>query len=819
MASGERARAPPPVRGGRIGSRAPPATIRQNRGVRGPSSESRAPGIAWSPHPRIQRLAAAHAHAVPAVGVERAIHYTEFHKSQATCHATAQQLAAHSLADHLERRTIRIFDDELIVGTHTEHRIGAICHIEKAGVAMLEDLFRFETRPVNPLAIDSRVRWTLLRSVIPYWLNRNLLRRSFPLLQGVRVAQQLLRGTSFTINEVGGIGHFLPDYESIIALGTEGLRARVLERQARGDLDESQQDFLAASLVALDAIERFADRHRAEAERQGRTDLVALLRNSPRRPAGSLHEALQTIWFFQLVVQVESIDQGISLGRMDQYLHPLYLEEKARGDLDPAGLRDLLAAFCLKLSEVIPLFSERATRFFAGLPTGQALTIGGVDAAGDDASNELTFAFLDVMDGFKTRQPNWHARISRCSAPDYVGRVVAVIANGGGSPALYNDDVILPAMVKRGVDPAKVWNYATVGCVEPALSKESFTSSDAALFNLAINLEWTLTDREPPESAERAGRPGLRGIGSMDELFERFERQTASQLARLEECLDPIERANAEFFPTPCSSLTILGCIDRATDLSAGGAPYNASGIQAVGIADVANSLAAIEQLVFVDGKYTLEEIAGACADDFAGHDFLRARALQVAKFGNDDERVDRWAERVTAMFDRLVSAHTNTRGGAWMPGFYSMTCHQGFGQKTGALPSGRRAGKPLADGLAPVDGSDVLGPTASLNSVARLDHRRFGNGINLNIKFDADTVAGEEGRTVLEALLRGYFDQGGMQVQLNVLDPSVLEQAMADPDRHRNLLVRISGYSAYFVDLTPEMQREIIDRSRQRAR
>jgi len=256
MASGERARAPARVRGGRIGSRAPPATIRQNRGVRAPSSESRAPGIAWSPHPRIQRLAAAHAHAVPAVGVERAIHYTEFHKSQARCHATAQQLAAHSLADHLERRTVRIFDDELIVGTHTEHRIGAICHIEKAGVAMLEDLFRFETRPVNPLAIDSRVRWTLLRSVIPYWLNRNLLRRSFPLLRGLRVAQQLLRGTSFTINEVGGIGHFLPDYESIIALGTEGLRARVLERQARGDLVESQQDFLAASLVALDAIAR-----------------------------------------------------------------------------------------------------------------------------------------------------------------------------------------------------------------------------------------------------------------------------------------------------------------------------------------------------------------------------------------------------------------------------------------------------------------------------------------------------------------------------------------------------------------------------------
>jgi formate C-acetyltransferase len=262
-----------------------------------------------------------------------------------------------------------------------------------------------------------------------------------------------------------------------------------------------------------------------------------------------------------------------------------------------------------------------------------------------------------------------------------------------------------------------------------------------------------------------------------------------------------------------------MGCVDRATDLTAGGAPYNASGIQAVGVADVVNSLAVIDQLVFIDRTYTLEELANACANDFVGQDFLRAQAKKVAKFGNDDERVDRWANRVTTMFDRLVSGYTNTRGGRWMPGFYSMTCHQGFGENTGALPSGRGAGRPLADGLAPVDGTDMLGPTASLNSVAKLEHQRFGNGINLNIKFDADTVAGEEGRAVLEALLRGYFSQGGMQVQLNVLDPKVLEEAMANPDSHRNLLVRISGYSAYFVDLTPQMQREIIARSRQRAR
>jgi formate C-acetyltransferase len=225
-----------------------------------------------------------------------------------------------------------------------------------------------------------------------------------------------------------------------------------------------------------------------------------------------------------------------------------------------------------------------------------------------------------------------------------------------------------------------------------------------------------------------------------------------------------------------------------------------------------------IEVLVFQEKRYTLEDFANACATDFADKELLRARALKITAFGNDDPLVDDLANQVVELFDRCISQHTNTRGGRWMPGFYSMTCHQGFGKQMAAMPSGRLAGRPLADGLAPVDGSDRLGPTASLNSVAKFDHRRFGNGINLNVKFDTATVAGREGRETLEALIRGYFAQGGMQIQINVLDPDVLRAAMEDPENHRNLLVRVSGYCAHFVDLTPGMQQELIDRTAQRA-
>ena len=514
---------------------------------------------AWRPSPRVHKLYTDHSRCKAAIGAERALHYTEYYKKLASPDATALRRSAESLAYHLDQRSIRIHDDELIVGTHTEHRIGAICHIEKAGAAMLEDVLSFETRDVNPLAIAPGVKWTLLRKVVPFWLSRNLAMRAFSLREKVRYAGDQLNAVHFVINEAAGIAHFLPDYEELIRLGTRGLRAKIEARQARETLPPEGRDYLDASLLVLDAIERFADRHRVEAERLGRDDIAGVLERVPRDPPRDLREALQLIWLFQLVIQIESVDQGISLGRMDQYLFPLYCELKSRGAVGDDEVRELFAAFCIKLSEVVPLFSRRATEYYAGLPSGQALTIGGVDAQGRDAANELSFLLLDVMEGFKTRQPNWHARISQASSPAFVRRVVEVVAGGGGSPALYNDDVIMPAMVLRDNAAEKVWNYATVGCVEPALSCESFTSSDAAIFNLALAMEWLLAGRRRLEKGDSRGRPWLREIRDLDDLLVALEEQTAERIEQLKHSLDAIERASAEYYPTPFSSLLIGG--------------------------------------------------------------------------------------------------------------------------------------------------------------------------------------------------------------------------------------------------------------------
>ena len=764
----------------------------------------------WTPSDHVMQLARDHNDATPSLGAERAIHYTEFYKKSTDTPATIKK--AKALRDHLTRRTIRIHAGEIIVGSHTEHRIGAICHVELAGIAMLEDIFKFEKRETNPLRVDPAVRRKLVLKVMPYWLMRSLPIRAQPILKRLSFMKELMDSTRFTINEAGGIAHFLPDYASLIETGTEGLRARLEERLEDQTLNQGQKDHLEAGLITLEALEIFSGRYCQEAERLGLSDIAKTLSRVPRKPATNLREALQMIWFFQMIIQIESIDQGISLGRVDQYLNALYLQEVAEGTFDPDGFRDMFSAFCLKLSEVIPLFSERTTEMFAGLPTGQAATLGGIDEAGEDASNELTFLLLDVIDCFKTRQPNWHARWSHKSCDAYTRRLFEVIGRGGGSPALYNDDVIMPALGGRFDAPDKLWNYATVGCVEPALSGISFTSSDAAIFNFARMLENILKRFRSKSAKERLEADA---IGSMDDLMAALETELIARIGDLKAGLDVIEKANRDFHPVPFSSLTVQGCIDKAADLTAGGALYNASGIQGVGVADLANSLAAIEAIVFERKEVTLKDLAAACANDFKGQEDLKARLSGTEKFGNNSALVDGYAKEMVALFDRVISENVNKRGGRWMPGFYSMTCHQSMGRRMSALPSGRAGGQPLADGLAPTDGSDCLGPTASLNSVAGMDSSHFPNGINLNIKFDARTMRGEKGAVLLEGLIKGYFDQGGMQVQVNVLDPQVLMEARKSPEKYRNLLVRISGYSAYFVDLTPGMQGEIIEQTR----
>lgn len=775
---------------------------------------------------RIERLKAAVQQSPPGVCTERAVLWTRYHRDPANRRKPAAIQMAEALQEVLARKSIAIYPHELIVGNFTSKRVGGSLYPELHGLPVLEDLFKFPTRQTNPLQITRREQWALLK-IVPFWARRWLGYRTYPTLgRRLRFIRHQLRGQYYLINESGGIAHLAPDYEKLVLEGTDAIIAQAHEGQAEAAPGSDRFHFYAAVQTIAEGLARFGARYarRAEAMATREADplrraelehIATVCRRVPRQPAATFHEALQAVFLAQIALNLESLDNAICPGRMDQYLYPYYERDLAAGSLTPARARELVAAFCIKMAEIVPVFSERLTRIHGGLFNGQVVTVGGVDKEGRDAVNGLSLMFLDAMDTLRMRQPNFHARLHRKSPSAYRDRINTALAAGGNSPALYNDDIIVKTMCRQGYRLEDARNYTGVGCVEPVSQGKSFASTDAALVNVPILLELALNEGRRFGARARTGTktaPAAQML-TMTDVRKAFEKQLEFQLMRLVNDLHAVERANRRFHPTPLTSMLLDGCLASGVCSTAGGARYNFSGIQCVGPADTGDALYAIEQAVFRDQKLSLVALIRQLQQNLSDpeiHTYLR----RLPKFGNDDPTVDRWTRYVVERFGHILSRFQNTRGGAYTTGLYSVTAHQYFGELTGALPHGRHQGESFASGIAPVNGMDRSGPTALINSVNRLDFTQTANGINFNIKLDPFTLRGRTGRAALKSLIKTYFRRGGMQVQVNVLDPQVLIDARAHPERHPNLLVRVSGYSAYFNDLTPAMQAEIIQRS-----
>jgi formate C-acetyltransferase len=618
----------------------------------------------------------------------------------------------------------------------------------------------------------------------------------------------------------------VPDYEKLIAIGTDGIAKQARAAQRRYPLVSDEWTFLEAVGIAAEGLARFGERYAAAAEQlarhepdaKRRAELVLIAttcRRVPRFGARSFVEALQSIAFAQIALNLESLDNGISPGRLDQLLLPFYLRDRARGILDREQAKEWLAAFAIKTCEVVPVFSATATRMHGGLMSGQAVTLGGTDHHGNDATNALTYLFLELVDELRMRQPNFHARIHAGAPRVYLDRITEVLCAGANAPALYNDAVIVEALRRNGATLADARDYAVCGCVEPVVPGMTFGSTDAALFNLPLVLELALNEGRRFGTRSRTGAhtPPPRRLRTMEDVKAAFERQLAFQIDRLVGDLRAVEHAHRKYHPTPLTSMLLAGCIERGTCSTSGGAVYNGSGVQCVGASDTGDSLFAIAHAVFAERRLTLPALVDQLKRDLPDADLL-AHLRGLGKFGNDQADVDAWTAYGVSTFTRMLDGHRNTRGGPYTTGLYSMTTHQYFGSRTGASANGRRRGDPFASGIAPGNGMDRSGPTALFNSVNRLDFRRTRNGINLNARFDCHAVRGRTGRTAFQHLLAVYFRRGGMQIQTNVLDAAVLREARDHPERHPHLLVRISGYCAYFNDLTPEIQDEIMRRS-----
>lgn len=763
----------------------------------------------------------------PGICTERALLWTEYYRRSANRKKPPSIGIAEALSGVLAAKTVRIYPRELIVGNYTSKRVGGSIFPELHGIPVLLDLFTFTRRETNPLLISSKERRKLI-SIIPFWLFRFLGFRAFrsPVAKARFIIDQL-KARWYLINESGGISHIAPDYETLLAIGTDGYRQKASALQAGNRPGSEEWNFYEGVKIICEGLARFGERYAAcaeamvseeenDARRQELMDIARLCRRVPRFGARTLREAVQSLFFAQIALNLESLDNSVCPGRMDKYLYPFYREDLRSGALSRGSAKELLSCFSIKMSEIIPVFSRHLTNFHGGMFNGQVVTVGGTDEAGNDSTNDLSYIFLEIMDELRMRQPNYHARVHRGSPSRYLDSITAMLAAGSNSPALYGDEAIVGAMVKHGYEPGDARDYTGVGCVEPVSQGSSFSSTDAAIFNVPGVLELALNGGRRFGKFFRSGAStrDLKSMSSMDHLLSAFETQLRIVMERLMRDLRAVETANRLYHPTPLTSMLIRGCLERGRCSTAGGARYNFSGVQCVAPADTGDALRAIEKAVFQDKRYTPGELVSILKKNIPDEKD-RAYLAGITKFGNDDDEADRWTRYVAETFEKILSSQgKNTRGGDYVMGLYSVTAHEYFGRIMNALPHGRRKGESFASGISPQNGKDLRGPTALLNSVNRFDTTRVGNGLNFNLKFAPHTLRGPEGVGALQALIRTYFSRGGMQAQINVLDQSVLIEARNDPSRYPNLLVRVSGYSAYFNDLSPAMKDEIIRRS-----
>jgi trans-4-hydroxy-L-proline dehydratase len=590
--------------------------------------------------------------------------------------------------------------------------------------------------------------------------------------------------------------------------------------------DKQQQ--LIAMDIACDAVIRFAERHarlarqraanetdparRAELER-----IADVCRHVPAHPPRDFHEALQAYWFCHLAVIIELNGwDAFSPGHLDQHLWPFYRQGLADGTLTPDGARELLECFFIKFNNHPAPPKVGVTAAESGTYTDFAnINLAGLLPDGADGSNDLTHMLLEIIDQMHLLQPSSNLQLSRKTPDAVLKHALRVVRNGYGFPSIFDADAVVQEQLRQGKTLEDARAGGCSGCVETgAFGKEAYILT--GYFNLVKILELALHNGRDPRTGKTLGPATgtAEQLGSFDELFAAFHRQLHHFLQIKIRGNQVIERLYATQMPAPLLSVLTDDCIARGLDYNAGGARYNHTFIQFVGIGSLTDSLAALEQLVFEQRALGLAELVAVLEADFAGHEPLRARLLnRTPKYGNDDDRADRLMVRAFQTLVDELDGRPNTKGGRYQIEMLPTTSHVYFGSVTGATPDGRRAGAPLSEGISPVQGADRRGPTAVLKSAAKMDHLKTG-GTLLNMKFAPSLLAGEDGLGMLTHLVRSYFKLDGHHVQFNVVSARTLRQAQAQPDAHRDLIVRVAGYSDYFCDLSVELQDEIIART-----
>ncbi len=514
-----------------------------------------------------------------------------------------------------------------------------------------------------------------------------------------------------------------------------------------------------------------------------------------------------------MISQIESGGNSISLGRIDQILYPYYEADRAAGRITADQARELMALLFIKTNEIWNVLEEAFIPGGEGTEgkTTQNVTVGGMDIRGQDATNDLSFIGLHAFADIRTVQPNFGVRLCAQSPEPFILQA-AQYAKDALPLHFFNDEVIVPTLVRAGHTLEDARNYGVVGCLEPNAQGKSFCSTFAVQFSGIKCLEFALTNGIDnifgyPAGLE-TGDPA--SFKSFDEVWQSYDQQMKHFLGQMMKGMAILDQVVAELVPSPFASAMIDGPLQKGLDLTRGGAIYNSTGVQLMGFSNVADSFYALKKAVFEDNYCTMAELVSWLSEDWQDAEHRRRFFLEkISKYGNDEDAVDAMAAKVMAHFCDCLKPHSNFRGGAFWPGVFSVGFHLAFGSFTGATPDGRSGGDILGNGVTPSNGRALQGPTAVMNSVAKLPLVMATNGANLNMRFSGKRLE----PAILSALIRGYFQQGGVQVQFNMIDSDILRDAQAHPEQYQDLVIRMSGYSVTFVDLSDTAQNEIINR------
>lgn len=790
--------------------------------------------------PLIKQLRELHFATRTAVCIERALLMTDYLKRHDSGEEDPQVLRAGAVANYLSNRIATFHDDNLIGGATTSKPIGAPLYPEFMGLAIWPELDTISTRKTNPQTMTSEEIAACNLKIFPYWMDRTVLEVTRKKYNNPRSMRLLEKMVYYINGKAGCISHCVPDYSRALHEGLSAIIHEAAERE-KAFIGNPTADpevgrrcaFFRAVQLSLGGIIKYATTLSKAAAEKARTEtdpekkrnfeaIADICSRVPAQPARTFREAVNALWLCQVGIHAENINMAMSPGRLDQVLYPFFRRDYEAGTLSVKEAVELGCCLWLKIADNTNLVPEAAERLWGGAGSTPAVTFGGVDRDGRDAVNDCTYIFLKVTELMRLRDPSANARFH----PDvnesrYRQRVVDVITSTGAIPAFHNDQTDIATLVNQGETLEHARDYAVVGCVELASTGRDYGASSSIMFNLASALELALFNGKKPSISDEQVGPKTGEADSFTD-FESFYRAFHTQLTwLLGEAIDLNEKMGAvhqEMVASPLLSSFFEGPLESGNDLIFGGARYNSSGASFLAFPDVCDSLNAIEQVVFTEMKYTLRQLLEAIRNNFAALGEKEMRLYlknKTAKFGTESPLALEISKRLVDDIYTFLQSHTNYRGGTYRPAFWTMTTHAGQGTLAGALPSGRRAHEVFSSGITPASQA-ARELTGAFNAVAALDHKSIPGGWALNIKYTPPTKKerGNGYSARFGDLVEGFFRQGGMQVQFNVQDYAKLIDAKQHPENHPEMIVRVSGYSAYFKDLSSAMQDELITRT-----